>query len=61
LPYMFIFDLNMEPGSELRGQWWPTLQSSRIELDGNYGVASTLEVLTNDIAPTGDVSSRVLF
>ena len=60
-PYMFIFDLNGEPGNELRGQWWPTLQSSRIELDGSYGVAGTLEVLTCDVAPTGDVSNRVLF
>lgn len=61
LPYMFIFDMSMSPGDELRGDYWPTLQSSRIELDGNYGVASTLEVLTNDIAPTGDLSNRVLF
>jgi hypothetical protein len=61
LPYMFIFDLDGGPGNELRGQWWPTLQSSRIEIDGTYGVASTLEIITNDIAPTGDVSNRVLF
>jgi hypothetical protein len=61
-PYMFIFDLDgAGGGGELRGQWWPTLQSSRIELDGNYGVAGTLEVLTNDVAPTGDVSNRVVF
>lgn len=59
-PYMFIFDLDMGPGAELRGQYWPTLQSSRIELDGTYGVAGTLEVLTNDIAPTGDISNRVV-
>lgn len=60
-PYMFIFDLDLEPGNELRGQYWPTLQSSRIELDGTYGVAGTLEVITNDIAPTGDISNRVVF
>lgn len=60
-PYMFIFDLNGLPGDEMRGQWWPTLQSSRIEIDGNYGVAGTLEVITNDVAPTGTVSNRVLF
>lgn len=60
-PYMFIFDLDMTPGNELRAQYWPTLQSSRIELDGTYGVAGTLEVLTNDIAPTGDISNRVVF
>jgi hypothetical protein len=60
-PYMFIFDLDGLPGNELRGQYWPTLQSSRIELDGTYGVAGTLEVLCNDIAPTGDLANRVLF
>lgn len=60
-PYMFIFDLDLQPGNELRAQYWPTLQSSRIELDGTYGVAGTLEVLTNDIAPTGDISNRVVF
>lgn len=60
-PYMFIFDLDFTPGNELRSQWWPTLQSSRIELDGSYGVAGTLEVLTCDVAPTGDVSNRVVF
>lgn len=59
-PYMFIFDLWGGPGNELRGQYWPTLQSSRIELDGSYGVAGTLEVLTCDIAPTGDLANRVL-
>jgi hypothetical protein len=61
LPYMFIFDLDGLPGNELRGQYWPTLQSSRIELDGSYGVASTLEVITCDIAPTGDLANRVSF
>lgn len=60
-PYMFIFDLAGVAGNELRGQYWPTLQSSRVELDGTYGVAGTLEVLTNDIAPTGDLTNKVLF
>ena len=60
-PYMFIYDLDGLPGNELRGQYWPTLQSSRIELDGSYGVAGTLEVITNDIAPTGDLANKVLF
>lgn len=59
-PYMFIFDFSGVPGNELRGQYWPTLQSSRIELDGSYGVAGTLEVITNDIAPTGDLTNKLL-
>ena len=60
-PYMFIFDLAGVPGNELRGQYWPTLQSSRIELDGTYGAAGTLEVITNDIAPTGNLTNVVTF
>lgn len=31
--------------------WWPTVQSSRLELDGNSGAAGSLQVVTNDIAP----------
>ena len=58
-PYMFIFDLDGRPGNELRGQWWPTLQSSRIQLNGAFGKAGTLEVVTNDVAPTGTPSNRV--
>ena len=59
-PYMFIFDLDGRPGNELRGQWWPTLQSSRIQLTGSFGTAGTLEVITNDVAPTGTPSNRVV-
>ena len=59
-PYMFTNDFDGGAGNELRGQYWPTLQSSRIELDGTYGVAGTLEVITNDVAPTGDLANRVL-
>jgi hypothetical protein len=59
-PYMFHHDFDGKPGNELRGLWWPTLQSSRIELDGSYGAAGTLSVITNDIAPTGDVANHIL-
>lgn len=31
--------------------WLPTVQSSRLELDGNSGTAGTLSILTNDVAP----------
>lgn len=58
-PYMFIFDLDGRPGNELRGQWWPTLQSSRIQLAGSFGTAGTLETITNDVAPLGTPGNRV--
>lgn len=38
-------------GAELRDNWLPTTQSTRLEWVGNYGAAGTLTVLTNDVAP----------
>lgn len=31
--------------------WLPTVQSSRLELQGNASIAGSLQILTNDIAP----------
>jgi hypothetical protein len=31
--------------------WWPTIQSSRIEIAGNSATAGTITYMTNDIAP----------
>lgn len=31
--------------------WWPTVQASRIEIQGTSGTAGTLQICTNDIAP----------
>lgn len=42
-------------GQELRDGWLPTLQSTRYEIAGTFGAAGTLTVLTNDVAPAGDV------
>jgi hypothetical protein len=51
--YILSFDhLNM--GRQGDGDpflWWPTVQSSRIELDGNNSEAGTITFMTNDIAP----------
>lgn len=37
-------------GRELRDLWQPTRGSTRLELAGNFGGTSTLDILTNDIA-----------
>lgn len=42
-------------GHENRDLWLPTLGSTRLELQGSFGAASTLTVLTNDVAIAGSV------
>ncbi len=52
--YDFTHDLDGKPGYELRDLYLPTTQATRLDLRGNFGAASTLTVLTNDIAvPSG--------
>lgn len=41
-------------GGEMRDQWLPTTQATRLELQGSFGGSGTLTVLTNDVAPRGD-------
>ena len=41
-------------GGEMRDQWLPTTQATRLEFQGSFGSAGTLTVLTNDVAPAGD-------
>lgn len=48
-------DFSGHVGQEMRDQWWRTVQSSRIEIQGAFGVAGTLELLTNDVAPDGSI------
>lgn len=57
-PYTFADDFELHPGQELRNGYMPTLESSRIELRGTFGVAGTLYVLTNDVAPAGSIFVR---
>jgi hypothetical protein len=63
--YTFAADLLPIPGSELRSRYLPTLQATRLELDGQYGIGSgtapgTVEILTNDVAVPGDIFTRFL-
>lgn len=47
--YPFTHDFDGKPGGEIRDLWHPTVQSTRLEIVGNFGESGTLEVLTNDI------------
>jgi len=52
----FAHDLTGKAGEELRDQYLPTTQATRLELQGVFGSSSSsLDVITNDIAPTGDI------
>lgn len=48
-------DLDGKVGQETRDQWYRTVQSTRMEFQGSFGVAGTLEFLTNDVAPDGNI------
>jgi hypothetical protein len=59
--FLFLFDdLTIgHAGDEEPNLWLPTVQASRLELNGVSAVAGTLQVMTNDIAPVAvDPSQR---
>jgi len=51
----FTHDLDYKPGNEMRDLYLPTSQATGLEILGSFGAAGTLTVLTNDVAPGGDV------
>lgn len=53
--YDFCHEFDQGLGRENRDLWLPTLGSSRVELQGLWGNAGALTVLTNDVAPVGSV------
>lgn len=54
--FQFVDDDSAVLGNEERNRYVPTLQSSRLEIRGSFGAtASQLSVMTNDIAPAGDI------
>lgn len=56
---VFVYDWAHEfdgsIGFEMRDGWLPTLMSTRLEIQGNWGNATSLDILTNDVAPNGEV------
>jgi hypothetical protein len=53
--YDFTHEFDGSLGQENRDLWLPTLGSTRLELQGSFAAASTLTVLTNDVAIAGSV------
>ena len=54
--FQFVDDDSSVLGNEERNRYLATLQSSRLEIRGSFaGSAAQLSVLTNDIAPNGDI------
>lgn len=53
--YDFAHEFDGGVGYELNDLWLPTLSSTRLEIQGSFGVAGTLEVITNDVAVAGNV------
>lgn len=51
----FAHDFDGALGYELRDGWLPTSQSTRLEVQGSFGVAGTLTIITNDVAPAGEI------
>jgi hypothetical protein len=52
---VFVYDFQhsvIGHGGDGTGELWlPTVQSTRLEIAGNFGASGTLRVLTNDVAP----------
>lgn len=55
--YDFTHDFDGALGHEPRNLWLGTLGSERLEIQGTFGNAGTLTVLTNDVAIAGNVWS----
>lgn len=54
-PYDFCHEFGGFVGRELRDLWLPTLSSTRLEVQGTFGVAGVLTVLTNDVTIADNV------
>lgn len=54
LVYDFTSDFDGLYGGEMRDQWLPTIQSTRLELQGSFVAAQNVTVLTNDVAVVGN-------
>jgi hypothetical protein len=54
-PYDWAHEFDGKVGHENRDLWLPTLEATRFEFSGSWGNAGTMTVLTNDVAPQGNV------
>jgi hypothetical protein len=56
--YDWMHEFDGKLGRELRDGWLATVQSTRLEAQGLWGLgvnADTLDVITNDVSPNGEV------
>ena len=51
----FDHELDGKVGAETGDGYLPTVQSTRLEFQGTFGNTDNVEVLTNDVAPRGDI------
>jgi hypothetical protein len=54
-PYDWAHEFDGRVGHENRDLWLPTIEATRYELSGVWGNAGVLTLLTNDVAPQGNV------
>jgi hypothetical protein len=55
LVFDFAHDFDGRMGGELRDGWLQTATSTRLEVVGSFANAGALTILTNDVAPVGNV------
>lgn len=53
--WSYAADLDGRPGFEMRDAYLATTQATRLEVEGSFGGAGTLAVLTNDVASAGNI------
>lgn len=53
--YDYAHEFDGSVGHENRDLWLETMGSTKLEIEGNFGVAGTLTVLTNDVSIAGSV------
>lgn len=54
-PYQWADEFDGKVGHEMRDGWIPTLQSTRLEIQGSWGQGAALDIITNDVAPAGEI------
>jgi hypothetical protein len=53
--YDFCHEFDGKMGRELREGYLPTVQSTRLEMQGTFGNTDNLDIITNDVAAAGEI------
>ncbi len=59
VPFLNTMDPDAFAGSESGEEWIPTVGATKLQLRFNSTAAGTLQVITNDIVPGGDIYSAI--